>query len=533
MKTLAKHVSSRVTPQSRPIPGKKQEQNNAGGYTFVLDSWGRLQRFLILGSDGGTYYVGEQKLTANNAGVVMTCATIDAERTVEAIAGISEVGRAPKNDAAIFALALVASQGDDNGRRLALGALPRVCRTATHLFQFVANCKELRGWGRGLREAVAAWYNDKPVEKLAYQVTKYRNRAGYTHRDVLRLSHPKTKDGDRNDLYGWIVSKVHVLKDFLEPTHPLWIVEGFEEISSLGSGDEKRAAHLIQKYGLTLEHIPTTLLGSVRVWEALLPNLPPTALIRNLGKMTSIGLLKPLAASTNMVCNVLTSPDRLRGARVHPLSVLIATETYSQGHGIKGSLTWQPVGQIRDALEEAFYSAFDAIELTGKRHLLSLDVSGSMGWSFLANTHLSAAKAAACMAMVTHRLEPQTHVMGFSHNLVPIDISKKERLDALVQKISRIPMGGTDCAIPMMYATQQRLEVDAFVVYTDNETWAGQIHPTQALKQYRQIMGIDAKLIVVGMTATPFTIADPSDAGMLDVVGFDASCPAVMADFVR
>jgi 60 kDa SS-A/Ro ribonucleoprotein len=38
---------------------------------------------------------------------------------------------------------------------------------------------------------------------------------------------------------------------------------------------------------------------------------------------------------------------------------------------------------------------------------------------------------------------------------------------------------------------------------------------------------------VVGMTATEFTIADPSDAGMLDVVGFDAAAPAVMADFSR
>ena len=135
--------------------------------------------------------------------------------------------------------------------------------------------------------------------------------------------------------------------------------------------------------------------------------------------------------------------------------------------------------------------------------------------------------------MVTHRVEPQTHVMGFSGSLVPIDISKKERLDTLVGKIARIPMGATDCSIPMVYAKQNRIEVDAFVVYTDNETWAGGIHPSQALVQYRQAMGIDAKLIVVGMTATQFTIADPSDPGMLDVVGFDASCPAVMADFVR
>ncbi len=85
----------------------------------------------------------------------------------------------------------------------------------------------------------------------------------------------------------------------------------------------------------------------------------------------------------------------------------------------------------------------------------------------------------------------------------------------------------------MVHALANGWEVDTFVVYTDNETWAGTIHPVQALQRYRQEAGIPAKLIVVGMTATGFSIADPSDAGMLDVVGFDASAPAVMADFSK
>jgi 60 kDa SS-A/Ro ribonucleoprotein len=84
----------------------------------------------------------------------------------------------------------------------------------------------------------------------------------------------------------------------------------------------------------------------------------------------------------------------------------------------------------------------------------------------------------------------------------------------------------------MLYATEKKLAVDVFVVYTDNETWFGEIHPTQALAKYRQATGINAKLIVVGTTATCFSIADPNDAGMLDVVGFDASVPAVMTQFL-
>jgi 60 kDa SS-A/Ro ribonucleoprotein len=85
----------------------------------------------------------------------------------------------------------------------------------------------------------------------------------------------------------------------------------------------------------------------------------------------------------------------------------------------------------------------------------------------------------------------------------------------------------------MTVALERKLKFDAFVVLTDNETWAGNIKPFQALRKYRDAMGIDARLIVVGMTATPFSIADPSDRGMLDVVGFDASAPAFMSDFIR
>ena len=93
-------------------------------------------------------------------------------------------------------------------------------------------------------------------------------------------------------------------------------------------------------------------------------------------------------------------------------------------------------------------------------------------------------------------------------------------------------MGGTDCAQPMIYAKTKKLEVDTFIVYTDNETWAGKIPPSQALKDYRQSSGINAKLIVCGMSANSFTIADPNDAGMLDMAGFDSAAPAIIRSFV-
>jgi 60 kDa SS-A/Ro ribonucleoprotein len=102
----------------------------------------------------------------------------------------------------------------------------------------------------------------------------------------------------------------------------------------------------------------------------------------------------------------------------------------------------------------------------------------------------------------------------------------------VLRRTNNLPFGGTDCALPMLYALERKLPVDAFVIYTDSETWAGTMHPSQALVQYREQMGIDAKLVVVGMTSNGFTIADPNDPGMLDVVGLSTDTPQVIGHFI-
>jgi 60 kDa SS-A/Ro ribonucleoprotein len=107
------------------------------------------------------------------------------------------------------------------------------------------------------------------------------------------------------------------------------------------------------------------------------------------------------------------------------------------------------------------------------------------------------------------------------------------RLEQAIHYLARLPFGATDCALPMLWSLQNRLEVDAFVIYTDSETWYGEVHPAEALWHYREATGIPARLVVVGMLANPFSIADPNDAGMLDVVGFDPNTPSAIAEFVQ
>jgi 60 kDa SS-A/Ro ribonucleoprotein len=193
--------STRKTPQSEPIPGVNQVKNSAGGYIWAINDWKRLERFLILGSEGGTYYIKQRKLTRDNAEAVLRCVKEDGLRVVSTVVEISHSGRAPKNDPALYALAMCLKLGDLETRQAATRALPRVARIGTHLFHFVAFLEQFGGWGRLTKSAIAGWYNGMNASKLAYQVVKYQQRDGWANRDLLRLSHPKPPTDTHNAIY--------------------------------------------------------------------------------------------------------------------------------------------------------------------------------------------------------------------------------------------------------------------------------------------------------------------------------------------
>ena len=86
-----------------------------------------------------------------------------------------------------------------------------------------------------------------------------------------------------------------------------------------------------------------------------------TAMIRNLGKMSNIGLLKPLSEHSKIVCDRLRDEALLKQARIHPFNVLLALKTYEQGQGDKGKLTWPVDQSIVAGLNEAFYLSFKVI----------------------------------------------------------------------------------------------------------------------------------------------------------------------------
>ena len=312
------------------------------------------------------------------------------------------------------------------------------------------------------------------------------------------------------------------------------------ELAKTGENKDATTAVAImeQNKKIQREHLPTELLNTPQIWNALLSGMGMTALVRNLGKLSQVGIA---ASRSQDIIKMLTDPKSVKDSKIHPLQVLVGMKTYSQGKGDLGSMTWPVNSYITTALSTTFRQAFGNITSTGKRFMIGLDVSGSMGMCMCAGAkNITPREGSVAMAMMTLHAEgaQNVHVYGFSH--IFHNFNGKIRPEMTIQdaiKATDVPFGATDCALPMIEAlkmyTSSGIVFDVFCVYTDNETYAPNMHPQVALEQYRAATGVDAKLIVVGMTANQLTIADPKDKNTLNLAGFDTSTPELISMFVR
>jgi 60 kDa SS-A/Ro ribonucleoprotein len=584
MSYLTEAINPSATPQTQPVAGRENEmvENNAGGFVFTVTPMEMLRRFLILGSENNFYKPG-QKLTLENLQNIKKIFAGSLALATEAISEtvrVSQGGLAPKNDPAIAVLALAIMSDSKLVRSLGYDSVPHVCRTGTHLLTLASMLKGKRNFkSRGMHRMFSDWFNGKGLPGAVWQMVKYQNREGFSMGDLMRLAHIEFSAKYVNSLYvnrgmmvgAWAASlgTGTPVREVIKSRSLLWAPKSplktkaawnhnhneiprrktYAELDAMLSADSstvpdlgvlwayykaqeledgKEIAKLVKEYKLSHEMLPKEALAKPEVWKALLPNLGMTALVRNLGNLSKHGVLGPNSDEEAYVVSKLKDENVIQSSRMHPINLAIAKATYASGKGLKGSNTWTVNQKVSAALESAFLSSFKYGPKTGKRYLLGLDVSGSMS-SPSAVEALSNRQACAIMAKAIHEREDRVHSLAFSTSFTPIGLNGS--VDDIMRHMSALPFAGTDCSLPMIYAMKQKIPVDVFCVFTDNETYAGSVHPFEALKQYRKTMGIDAKLAVCAFSATEFTIADPNDSGMMDIAGLDSSLPAILSQF--
>lgn len=658
-----------------------QVLNCSGGYVWKLRPIEHVNRYLVLGGakDMGNYYKQADDVSHECAlSVLQMIRSPDSSQFVQLcdlLKAVSLGGRAPKQEPVLLSVAAAIVFAKNAKEKEIAFETAKVCvRIPTHLFMLAGFVRDLsmakpqnkgKGWGAGFRRTMAHYYLSHTGRDLAFHMTKYQNREGWTHADMIRMLHinpatladdgarlmfdyvmmkyaRKSKTPSEKTLATLASQKVAIAPNPFKPLTKAEFVEklnaistpqiptsasiaaapvaaiaqkpgsqtvaskvaGFvsaltsvmpasaakpapavvatvaasaeddafvvisEEDGDEGSGQKKKASssqtqlqqvayllkhlHAIHEAGenkdiplacalirsgrLVREHVPTTLFGSKEIWLTLLETMPLEALLRNLGKLTQIGVA---AEKHREIVARLTNQTEVLKARIHPIKVLVASKVYTNGCGDSGSLTWTPNAYIGVALTDLFRISYGAVTPTGKRIMLGIDVSGSMSTPVLGSKVLTCRDASIAMTLLYLETEKNVSAVAFSDILTDLiapsrfQLRRGMTLQQALAATNGMAFSSTDCVLPIQHAIKHKLEIDAFIMLTDCETYAPNEHPQNALIRYRELTGIQAKLIVLGMTGNCFTIVDPTDRNTLNLAGFDTSTPEIVSMFMR
>lgn len=570
-KNMHQAQSKKGTPQTAPVKGRESEmiQNDAGGYGFRIPELDKIRMFLIAGVVEGTYYVSAKD---NFADVMETVTLMVAEGKATALLNLIEevntqVGDKPapaiRKRESLWMLAVIKHLTNDSTVTRHFYDIIRrknVVSTLSQLMELLSNLSSLDGKAKissGFKSAIQDFFisGEGDVDRwLAYQFTKYRNRSGVTARDVLRLAHVKPDNDVQDVIFWWVADNGKTDHDTVLASlatfdgEAIEYIRGFELLQTL---EKSRAvADLILEHGFTWEMIPSQHVNDDAVLMALLGmnikgevvskyTMPMTALIRNIPRFASQGMFKNHAFLSRFE-TLLTGENAQQTmvhARLHPVRVAMALKAY--GSGRSRNLTFNVDSRVTAILWEAFKLSFGAVQSHGKRVYHAVDISGSM-WSDVQGASMfTCAEASALILNVALQTEPLSNMYTLAFTTVPkpMEINKGmswNDVESLMDDLSW-KMGGTDCSQPMLDALEKDIDVDAFVIYTDNETYAGSMHPYEALELYRQSKPSrkDAKLVVWAMQYARATIIDTEDSTrQMQVSGFDATAVDVVAQFI-
>jgi 60 kDa SS-A/Ro ribonucleoprotein len=514
------------TPQTQPIPGRESEmiRERSGGFMFDAGAWNMLRRCLLIGTAQSTYYAGKHELTEDFISVVKEAVAEDPNRVALEILYASD-GRAINNSAPIFALVLLSMGETPEAKKAFQEAFPQVVRTGSHFYEWLNYTKALRGFGKIVREAGKQWLSRPDVKGLAYQLLKYQQRQGFTNRDALRLFHVKPTTEDHNELFRWVIRGWEELPAEIpsDALAQIWWYEWLKRNPN-GTHDAIAHGHLTHEMAAPVGHM------NKQAWQLLFNEMPIGAMLRNLGSLTELGVLRAdEPANLDRVRSVLNNADRLRKGRIHPIDVLKALKTYrSGGRDGRSKKTWKPVGRIVDILEKAVELSFDIAEPTGKVFLHAVDISSSMSCGVVDSVGLSCCEIATAMALVTAKAEKNYVIRGFSTEFRDLGISRQDSFSSALRKASNQNFGGTDASVAYQWAIKNKFKADVICFWTDSESWAGYNHPSQMLAQYRQKVNPNVKAVYVTLAPYRITLVDPKDPLSWDLAGFDPSTPRLI-----
>lgn len=499
----------------------------------------QFRQFLLTGSEGGVYRAGPLRLEPESTPALISFFQAEGPSAVDALVRTPHV----RAEAALFALAIAASPrfAPEETNAQALAALPIVARKAQHLALFAGYVSKTRGWGRGLRSAVANWYAAHPVGSLASQILRRPSSNRKLHRALLRLAHPKATSLAQNAVYQWITDGRlgHLATPEIRAAE-LRMVEGYLRMREASTARE--AAGFIEVFRLGPAQVPVRWRGSAEVWEALFDHLHYRELLRYLPAMTASGMLSRNSGNAALAVARIADRKRILAARAHPVELAAAMARY------RGAARIAAVESVFDALDEALtisassqpsaVSAVDESDVPGGRILVGIDGTASMqGAAVCGLAGLPASLAAAAIAMgialghgdARRSSRQPVSVVPFHREAGdPIDIEPGMRIAGVLNQIRSKP-SRSDAAVVIECALRKRERVSTFVIVTDRTSDAARING--ALRRYRETMGIEARLALFQLASRDVP-GWQADCGTIAFAGLDLQASSALNGFL-
>lgn len=255
----------------------------------------------------------------------------------------------------------------------------------------------------------------------AYQLSKYNggNKA-VKFRDVLRVSHPKPKDKEQEELFGMI------LNDTL-PTAERWETE----LSAKGNNKE--------------------------TWEKLIAEnkLGYMAMLRNLRN-----ILNAQPDNIDKVYEKLANKEQVLKSKQLPFRFFSA---YREVKELPNC-----TNKVLDTLETAIeYSVENLPKLKGKTYI-AIDVSGSMTDRISNKSTVQCCDIARLLAVLATRICDEYVVCAFDTQLKKVTFTSRS---GIIETALSIPAngGGTNLLLPLAHMIDDKLNVDRLIMLSDNE----------------------------------------------------------------
>lgn len=546
------------TELPKAIPGREADMidNSCGSKVFKVDDHVFLDRFLIMGAQTGS--IGRNnRIVKESAEAFLALINQDAGKVITRVYELNKMKRVFVKDPSLLVLAFAMSQVYNKNpdlRRLASDTAATICKTPYELTRFIELSKEVAGHkGYLLVQTIAKWFNNKPAKDLAYQGVKYRSRNGWNARDLLKIGHPTPTGDDESSVMAYLIDPALPKAELARERFP--IIKDYEDAMSLKPTQVNELLAIIQNNsGITWEMIPTEFLNDINVWSAFLPNLNFNALVRNISRFAANGFFKNQVFKEACIAKLLDKDAALKSG-MHPFKIFLGQYVYSLGRG--KSSTWSVDKDVLRVMEIAFINSVTGLRPTGKKVLVGVDVSASMTWEgsrMMGGEGPCAREFAAVFAYLlatackfidievgaftsfpqgVKPIRPNDAIKGTDPTIgfTTLNIQWYKGPTALTKSTQGLPAGSTNCSAPIEYAIRNNMIVDSFVIITDNDINQGR-HVAQAMADYRNKFNPNASMVVVTTQVCNYSVADPKDHLMLDVVGVDASGPEIVLDFI-